>query len=181
MNNDKKLTLTIATTDKRFSIKLPEAECIARFDELVSAMLASPIETSAIVLKPVPEPPAPIPQAPSEPEDLGVDEVHIRPDETVTTAERKGYRGFLYVKCVHCGNEWGLNAREERTSVHCNNCGKDTELSDVVRAYVNCECGGRFTYLTNSTEACFDINCLKCRAPVPLMYNKAKRCYETIR
>lgn len=45
---------------------------------------------------------------------------------------------------------------------------------------VNCECGGRFRYMTNMEEPIFDVNCLNCGAPVAIQWNEKKKIYETV-
>ena len=62
------------------------------------------------------------------------------------------------------------------------NCGCNKEFTEpLIPMYVNCECGGRFRYMTNKKEEMFDMTCIECGAPVPMRYNGKKNCYETIK
>lgn len=188
------MALTISAGDRRFSIKLPEDECHRRFGEFVLSLIADyPAEAasaktagggyyeapiSGASANPAEDEPAgPITSALAEPIDKSWDTAHLDHEEDPPQA---AYKGFLYVECSHCGKTWGFNAKEERTSVLCRECGKETSLIHMVKAYVNCQCGRRFKYQTNHTSDLFDINCLDCGSPVPLGYNKKKGTYETL-
>lgn len=94
---------------------------------------------------------------------------------------RLKYKGFMHIKCKACGEEKGFMMRKESDRYHCD-CGVVTEFREpLVPLFVNCECGGRFRYLTNVTESAFDINCLDCSMPVAVKWNEKKRVYEPIR
>lgn len=94
-------------------------------------------------------------------------------------AKQEGYKGFLYIKCAHCGKEKGFYTKD-RLRYHKCECEEKTELNDLKTLYVNCECGGRFKYLTNKQEEQFDITCIKCGQPVAVEWNQKKGIYETI-
>lgn len=101
---------------------------------------------------------------------------HLIPEE-----EQYGkYRGFLYIKCRHCGKERGFNAKKPLTGFHCE-CGQITELEDLEPMWVNCECGRRSRYLTNMDAKMFDMECLDCGNLVTVVHNTKKHAYETIR
>lgn len=92
------------------------------------------------------------------------------------------YKGFLYMKCSACGTVKGFCAKEPMEGYHCFECGADTSfLDELVPLHVNCQCGKHFTYMTNITDAMFDINCIDCGAPAAVSYNAKKKLYETIR
>ena len=99
------------------------------------------------------------------------------------TAEKKakGYYGFLHIRCDKCGSTRSFCAKGRIGKYKCPECGENTELSQLKRAYINCECGGIFKYFTNETEELFDLTCLKCGQPVALNYNRKKNLYETIK
>lgn len=92
------------------------------------------------------------------------------------------YKGFLYVKCPKCGTVRGFCAKEQMDGYHCFECGADMPFTkELVPLHINCQCGGRFKYMTNITDNAFDVNCLECGAPVAVCYNTKKKLYETIR
>ena len=86
----------------------------------------------------------------------------------------KGYYGFLHIRCNKCGNTHSFCSKGRINQHKCPECGKQTELSQLKRAYINCECGGIFRYFTNESEEMFDLTCLKCGQPVALNYNRKK-------
>ena len=91
------------------------------------------------------------------------------------------YKGFLYIRCPECGAEKGQCSKKGMHSIHCDNCGCNEEFAEpLIPMYLNCECGGRYKYMTNKKEEMFDIPCLNCGAPVPIRYNGKKNIYETI-
>lgn len=107
-------------------------------------------------------------------------------NETENTWEQecfeKGYKGFMYIRCPKCGEIRGFNAKKESRSFICEECGIVTYFEEPLkRLYLNCECGRRFTYWTNMTEEMFDIPCIECGMPVPVIYNQKKNIYETVR
>lgn len=73
-----------------------------------------------------------------------------------------------------------FNAKIPMERFVCHECGKETPLKDLVRAYTTCQCGQRSRYLTNETAWGFDINCINCGGPVPLEYVPGKDLYATI-
>lgn len=95
--------------------------------------------------------------------------------------EPRGYSGFLYVKCSHCGNIKAFCAKIKHKYYLCHECGGKTDLENLVPLYINCECGCRAKYMTNMTDKVFDVNCLNCGAPVAVTWNEKKKLYEPIR
>lgn len=94
--------------------------------------------------------------------------------------KERGYSGFLHIRCK-CGAEKSFFAKVGLGFYKCTECGERTELKDLKRVFLNCECGGRIRYLTNETSEMFDLNCLDCGQPVAMKYNEKKKLYETIR
>lgn len=93
----------------------------------------------------------------------------------------EGYKGFLYLKCLKCGVERGLNIKTPITEFTCRECGSAFAVEDLVPLYVNCECGSSFRYRANKQEDMFDMTCLNCGQPVAVSWNAKKGLYETIR
>lgn len=92
------------------------------------------------------------------------------------------YRGFMHLQCSECKDTKSFMMKREADHYHCDNCGARTVFDEpLIPLYVNCECGGKYRYMTNMHEEIFDIGCLSCGAPVPVRYNEKKRVYETIR
>lgn len=92
------------------------------------------------------------------------------------------YKGFLYIKCEHCGSEIGYCAKREQDHMLCRCCGNKTYFKEPLKwMRVTCECGGNFSYKTNMEEKLFDIRCLDCGMPVTEIYNEKKHAYVTYR
>lgn len=102
-------------------------------------------------------------------------------EETLEGTEKKGYYGFLHIRCRKCGNARSFCSRNRISIYKCPKCSEKTELSQLKRAYINCECGGMFKYFTNESEEIFDLKCLECGQPVAVKYNRKKNLYETIK
>ena len=105
-----------------------------------------------------------------------------RPAYTKEAGEaEEGFRGFLHLTCSRCGRTKTFYAKEKMTVHRCCDCGKETELKEMRRAYTSCECDQDSFYLTNSTMPVLKIPCVRCGADVPVEWNAEKKCYETIR
>lgn len=91
-----------------------------------------------------------------------------------------GYKGFLHIRCQHCGTEKAFYTENRLKEHNCFMCGKNTELKGMKPMYVNCECGNDARYMTNMTAETFDTKCLNCKAPVAEVYNPIKGIYATI-
>lgn len=94
-------------------------------------------------------------------------------------AEPKEYKGFLLIKCKHCGTLKGFCAKTPISEFTCE-CGEKTKLHDLKPAYLKCKCGGQFKYKTNETAEAFDYHCLHCGSPVDLELNNRRNTYVTI-
>lgn len=93
---------------------------------------------------------------------------------------QEGYGGFLYVKCPSCGKVKGFCAKTRISNFRCD-CGTVSHLKDMVPLFMECKCGRRARYLTNMTDAVFDMDCYDCGAPVAMEWNEKKKCYETMK
>ena len=94
-------------------------------------------------------------------------------------AEPEEYKGFLLIKCEHCGKLKGFCAKTPITEFTCE-CGEKTELHDLKVAHLHCKCGSNWKYKTNVTDDTFDYNCLNCGSPVDLELNNRRNTYVTI-
>lgn len=90
---------------------------------------------------------------------------------------RDEYRGFVFLRCPKCGKERAFCAKEPLTRYVCRDCGASSELPPPTRAYIHCECGNTARYMTNITDWCFDIPCIRCGAPCAVEYHAGKRIY----
>lgn len=91
----------------------------------------------------------------------------------------RGYKGFLIVKCGHCGKVRGFCSKIPIAHSLCD-CGCETELHDLRAVHLSCKCGRCFTYKTNITEEYFDFPCFNCGNPVDLELNRHGNAYDTI-
>jgi hypothetical protein len=91
--------------------------------------------------------------------------------------------GFVYLRCPVCGETRGFNAKQELVQFHCNSCGSNSDMAqfNLVNLYSFCKCGRTWHYVTNMTDEMFDIPCLDCGNPVPVVFNAKSGAYETIR
>lgn len=90
-------------------------------------------------------------------------------------------KGFVYIKCAHCGAISGRCLKKPQDLFVCPECGEETELKELRDLSVKCECGKTFVYHTNLKIKMFDINCLECGSPVAVFWNEKKEKYETMR
>ena len=154
-------SLEAVLNGKRFLVEVPAVENLD-FKETVNRMVT----------------PEKLP--PQEP-DRGETEVALMETERSLTQEPRGYSGFLHIRCEHCGKTKTFCAKYQLSYFGCKECGEKTELKDLKRAFINCDCGGRTRYFTNETADLIELNCINCGMPVALKYNAKKKLYETIR
>lgn len=104
-------------------------------------------------------------------------------DEQPEAAPQAGpstYKGFLLIKCEHCGEVKGFCAKIPASRNACSKCGKVTELRGLKPLHLKCKCGSEFTYRTNMTDEAFDWPCLNCGSPVDLELNRRGDTYVTV-
>lgn len=102
-----------------------------------------------------------------------------KPEEQEEGEEPQEYRGFLLIKCKHCGKIKGFCAKNSISEFTCE-CGGKTELHDLKPAFLKCKCGNQYKYKTNITAEKFDYNCLHCGSPVDMELNSRRNTYVTI-
>lgn len=93
--------------------------------------------------------------------------------------EPEEYKGFLLIKCKHCGKIKGFCAKTPIKEFSCE-CGGKTELHDLKMAHLHCKCGSNWKYKTNVTEEKFEYNCLNCGSPVDMELNSRRNTFITI-
>ena len=111
----------------------------------------------------------------------GTDQNGTDQEESGTASKHDGYKGFLYIKCQHCGEIKSFCSKKSIKSYRCSECGTETPLKNLSHLWLNCECGKASHYFTNMTEFAFDVNCIECGAPVAVKWNSRKKLYDTIR
>lgn len=95
--------------------------------------------------------------------------------------EKTGYKGFLHIVCPECGESASFCAKSPITERTCRKCGHNIHLEELVDVDMNCECGKKSRYKTNSKEQMLEINCIECGAPVAMSWNEKKKTYQTIK
>ena len=90
------------------------------------------------------------------------------------------YKGFLFIKCEHCGETRGFNAKVPIDEYKCSECGRKTKLKVLRPAHLDCECGKHWKYQTNETADVLTINCINCGQPVDMMLNARRTAYVSI-
>lgn len=95
------------------------------------------------------------------------------------TADGK-YKGFMYIKCEHCGETRGFCAKQPIDEYRCDECGGKTKLKDLRRMFLDCECGSHYKYYTNETAEVVTNNCINCGSPVDMMLNSRRTAYVSI-
>ncbi len=91
----------------------------------------------------------------------------------------KKYKGFLMIRCQHCGK---LKCFCAKTPIHtytCD-CGGRTLLGELRSANAECKCGEIWRYMTNVSDETIDINCLHCGSPIDMVLNCRKNVYVTL-
>lgn len=179
------MKLTVTIPGSRFAANLPDETCVDHYRAFVDALLDAVAGDDTYdydVQEPESEPESAHDKAPEpEPElepDLSDGDKSVDANDSVITAKK----GFLHLKCPHCGSEFGFYSKHERDHVVCRECGQEFGFDrPLVALYVNCECGNTFKYFTNRTEPFFDIECLDCKAPVTVEYIAKRNLYQTVK
>jgi ribosomal protein S27E len=127
------------------------------------------------------EPKAAVHQAPVKPT-AKVRETNICKDDEEFPADKdyRTYRGFLLIKCPKCGEVKGFMSHNEIDTFHCNSCGAETYLEDLIPLTAICKCGKHWKYLTNLDVDSYELSCINCGSPIPVFYNDKKQKYETL-
>jgi hypothetical protein len=94
-------------------------------------------------------------------------------------SEQEEYRGFMLIKCEHCGKIKGFCARDSISKYTCD-CGEKTELHDLKVAFPRCKCGSSYKYMTNLTDKKIEYSCLNCGNLIDLEFNDHRNKYFTV-
>lgn len=172
------MSLTIATESRRFTMKADEEQSEKMFNDIMAGIL----ELGGAKL-PAKRMKRSVPGKAEESKELPADTTVEDESEDLkdSVTDQKGYTGFLHIKCPECGVVKSFCAKYPLTYFICNACGEKTDLKDLTKIYMNCECGKNTRYLTNQKEFAFDVDCIECGSPVAVKYNSKKNIYETIR
>ncbi len=82
------------------------------------------------------------------------------------------------MKCQNCGKIYAYNARGETTESTCRECGHVTPLRMLAQALFECpECGTKWNYKTNLTDADAACRCVRCGAEMRSRWHKNLRKY----
>ena len=169
------MKLIVTIPGSRFAADLPDEACVTRYRVFVDTLLDTMTNEDDYIDDDVPDK-RPNPEPVSDPEHK--QEIYAKESDEPVVAQR----GFLHLKCPHCGGVFGFCSKHERDHVICKECGQEFGFDQpLVALYVNCECGSSFKYYTNRTEPIFDIECLNCKAPVSVEYIVKRQLYQTIR
>lgn len=105
-----------------------------------------------------------------------------RPPKAPTGPRSCPQRQSLPVSCMCAARSAARNAASVQktpiSSCYCRECGGKTELKNMRRVKIWCECGSAYRYHTNIQDAAFDMPCLNCEAPVALEWNENKNRYQ---
>lgn len=181
--------ITITTENKRFTLKTDSDQSDKLFNEIVCRLIGRKPSGGAVMNakriapgkadqntdvseKPVAEPVR---------REHGSDQGAADQTQSDTISEHDGYKGFLYIKCQHCGEIKSFCSKKIIKSYRCSECGTETPLKNLSHLWLNCECGRTSHYFTNMTEFAFDVNCIECGTPVAVKWNSRKKLYDTIR
>lgn len=99
-------------------------------------------------------------------------------DDGEPSEDVKAAKGFVHLRCQHCGAEKTWCAKSWTTTFYCKECGEATKLRGMKWAKAVCKCGKQFIYTTNVTDDVFDIPCVECGAPMPVAWVEGRNRYE---
>lgn len=90
---------------------------------------------------------------------------------------KKGYRGFLHIKCNHCHKEKSFCSKKPLKEYRCE-CGHTTPLKGLNKIVAKCDCDWDMTYFTNHDADAFELNCISCGTPVLVRWSYRHKRYE---
>ena len=181
--------ITITTDNKRFTLKTDSDQSDKLFNEIVRHLIGRKPFGGAVMnaKRVVPGKAEKNTDVSEEPVAVPVRREHDSNQDAAdqpqpdTISEHDGYKGFLCIKCQHCGEIKSFCSKKIIKSYRCSECGTETPLKNLSHLWLNCECGRRSHYFTNMTEFAFDVNCIECGTPVAVKWNSREKLYDTIR
>lgn len=108
------------------------------------------------------------------------------PSSPVTEPEKDSsptfsYKGFMYIKCLHCGKFHGYFIKEPMDYYVCRECTKSFRFKESLsKLYLDCACGNHIWYRTNLGDFAHEIACPRCNALVDVKFNQDTGDYVTI-
>ena len=90
------------------------------------------------------------------------------------------YKGMLHIRCQSCGHDQQYYQKNLTDEHICNVCRCRTELANLRKMYINCECGNRLWYNTNIPDKIFDACCHNCSQPVAVEFDRKRNNFMTI-
>lgn len=98
---------------------------------------------------------------------------------TMMRPRPRKYKGFLLIKCQHCGKLRAFCAKTPIDTYICD-CGGKTPIQNLVPAGAYCKCGKVWTYRTNADDHLIEVNCIECGNPIDLVWNERRGKYVTL-
>ena len=155
--------IRISTKKKVLTIEMTERQADRYFDELCQK-LRSVLQKNELTSAPVGHATVfddPVCGWTAEKDDVdqsgGINVKQDKPD---------GYKGFLYLRCEHCGEEHAFNIKTPVNDYTCGRCGGVTMLDKLHKARFSCECGKEWRYQTNIDERLLEVPCISCNSPM---------------
>lgn len=104
-----------------------------------------------------------------------------QPTDTSVMREHRPwkYKGFLLIKCQHCGKLKGFCAKTQIDMYICD-CGVKTPIQNLVHATASCKCGKKWLYRTNADDQMIEVDCIQCGSPIDLVWNARRGMYVTL-
>lgn len=170
--------IKIMTEDKNLTLKLPKEESDKLFSQLALILLGHNKDSEST--------------SKNEPMLLGIHKLNppklnppkFKPPKVeIPKQDEVSYKGFLYIKCKHCGAVKGFCSKHPLDHYKCDSCGGKTEFSDerMVRMKIDCmNCGSHFDYYTNITDDMILYDCIKCQSPIDLVFNERRNQFNTL-
>ena len=97
-----------------------------------------------------------------------------------TAAPEQKYKGFLHMKCAHCGEIKTFCAKVPIDHYACK-CGWHTPLKSMRQIGFLCECGKWFEYRTNLEDEIITMECFSCGSPIDLEWHQREQKYVRMR
>lgn len=174
------MKLRISIPGSTLTTDLEEQEAKKTFKKLVEMMMDPSTEKSNRIT----ENKNPEPEIDRMPNYLSIKPKEPDQQQERLRGEETGYKykGFLLIKCQHCGKVSAYCVKSEYAYHECRECGEKTYFDQPLKpAWMNCECGKNSRYLTNMEDYYIEHTCIDCGQPVTMEWNEKKKLYQTIK